>query len=44
MVAGSPPTAKFSKARTKVPDEAEMVARLAVLAAGLDVPPLARRR
>jgi len=43
MVAGSPPTKRFSKGRAKVPDEADIVARLAVLAAGLDVPKQPKR-
>jgi len=44
MGVSAPPTAAFSKGRRKIPDEATMVARLAVLAAGLDVPESARRR
>jgi hypothetical protein len=44
MGVSAPPTAAFSKERRNIPDEATMVARLAVLAAGLDVPESARRR
>jgi len=38
MGVGAPPTAAFSKGRRRIPDEATIVSRLAVLAAGLDVP------
>jgi len=44
MAAGSPPTKRFSNGRAKIPDEAAIVARLAVPAAGLDVPKQLRRR
>jgi hypothetical protein len=38
MKADAPPTGKLAQGRRKIPDEAAIVARLAVLAAGLDVP------
>jgi hypothetical protein len=44
MGADAPPTAAFTEGRRKAPDEATIVSRLAVLAAGLDVPAPARRR
>ncbi len=43
MPEGSPRTERFSKGSTKVPDEAEIVSRLAVLAAGLGSPQSRRR-
>lgn len=44
MGASAPRTAKFSQGRRRIPDEAAIVSRLAVLAAGLDVPKSARRK
>jgi hypothetical protein len=44
MAAGSPRTALFTRGKSKIPDDAEMVSRLARFAAGLDAPALPRPR
>jgi hypothetical protein len=44
MKADAPPTGKLAQGRRKIPDEAAIVSRLAVLAAGLDVPRPVRRK